>query len=187
MKLTRKKLLGMLARAERPAAEQVVARKLVRRTIGFNKDEWRLQFSDWPGIELEVGKTVKIVRSEAKARKLEVTDAVCERLGLGKDDTLYVTRRESSYFLKKLELVRLPPVLPGFYIFDSFSDTSGAGIHWAPSRCSARHPCSSGSNVRTVCGTRPESSGCPARPKRPLRRRSSARSRSCERCIPTAC
>jgi len=124
MKLTRKKLLEMLARAERPAAEQVLASKLVRKSISFNKEEWNVLFPDWPGIEFKVGKSVEIVRSKENARKVEIANGARERLGLANGDRAYVTRRNGKLFLKRLELTELPAVLPGFYVFDSFTDTT---------------------------------------------------------------
>lgn len=124
MKLTLKNLLAMLAQAERPAPEQVMTTKLLRKTISFNKDEWTVLFPDWPGIKFKVGKAVEIVRAGEKARKAEVPDAVCKRLGAGTGDRLYVTRRDGKFFLKRVDLAELPAVMPGFYVFDSFTDTT---------------------------------------------------------------
>jgi len=84
MKLTRKSLLMMLARAEHPAPEQVVAAKLARKTIGFNKEEHNQLFPKWPGLQLKVGKTVEVVRGPGGVWKVELTDAAHERLSLGK-------------------------------------------------------------------------------------------------------
>lgn len=126
MKLTQQSLTRMLASATQPAAEQVVAIKPLGRSLRFKKDEWHQLFPDWQGIDFKAGKAVQIVGADTGGSKTELTDAVRERLGLEKGDTLCVTSRDDKFFLKKLDFVEHPAAMPGFYVLDSFTDTTVA-------------------------------------------------------------
>ena len=70
------------------------------------------------------GNAVQIVPAEQGGPKAEITDAIRERLELNKEDMVCVTAREEKFLLKKMAFVELPAVMPGFYVFDSFTDTT---------------------------------------------------------------
>jgi len=124
MELSRESLTKMLAKAVRPASEQVVAIKPLRSAIRFKKDEWEQFFPSWHGFRFMAADTVQIVPAEQGGPAADITDAVRERLKLTKGSLLAVTTHDGRFYLKRVESMELPAVMPGCYVFDSFTDTT---------------------------------------------------------------
>ena len=124
MPLSPAEFAGLLLQEPVPAREQVVAVKPVRGSVRFNKKEWERHFADFGGVEVRVDGDVEIVPSAAGKRSAEIPDDARELLGLEKGGTLCVTKRDGRSLLKRLDFAAEDGVVPGCYVFDSFTDTA---------------------------------------------------------------